>query len=68
MKLIKINQVMNMTSLARSTIYKEIASGLFPKPVSLSSRSVAWVESEVEDWIMQKVEARDLGSESSRAC
>jgi len=33
--------------------------GVFPKSVSLGVRSVAWVESEVQDWILDKIALRD---------
>ena len=46
--------------LARSTIYKHIGEGTFPKPVSLGDRRVGWVESEVQDWILARIEERDL--------
>lgn len=59
MRLIKLKDVMNNTGLARSTIYKYISEGVFPKPVSLGERAVAWVESEIEDWIQEKIEQRD---------
>ena len=59
MRLIKLKDVMSNTGLGRSTIYKYIAEGMFPKPVSLGARAVAWVESEVDDWILDKVEQRD---------
>lgn len=49
MRLIKLTEVMHRTGLARSTIYKFIASGFFPKSVNLSVRAVAWVESELEE-------------------
>ncbi|MDI3323389.1 AlpA family transcriptional regulator [Pontibacterium granulatum] len=62
MRLIKLKEVMNTTGLARSTIYKYISEGAFPKPVSLGERAVAWVESEVSDWILDKIEKRDLAS------
>ncbi|WP_027858407.1 AlpA family transcriptional regulator [Marinobacterium jannaschii] len=62
MRLIKLNEVMNSTGLARSTIYKYISEGTFPKPVSLGERAVAWVESEISDWILDKIEKRDLAS------
>lgn len=58
MRLIKIKDVMHTTGLARSTVYKYIADGTFPKPVVLGERNVAWVEGEVQDWIMDKIEAR----------
>lgn len=59
MRLIKLKEVMNCTGLARSTIYKYIAGQMFPKPVSLGPRAVAWVEDEIHDWILEKIESRD---------
>jgi len=59
MKLIKLRDVMNTTGLGRSTIYKYIANGNFPKPVSLGVKAVAWVESEVQEWIIERIEDRD---------
>ncbi len=59
LKLIKLDEVMALTSLGRSTVYKFIAEGKFPKQVSLGSNCVAWVEDEVKDWISSKIELRD---------
>ncbi|MDO6528229.1 AlpA family transcriptional regulator [Motilimonas sp. 1_MG-2023] len=59
MRLIKIKEVMYMTGLARATIYKFIDLDKFPKQVSLGGRAVAWVEAEIEEWVLEKVEARD---------
>lgn len=59
MKLIKLKTVMECTGLARSTVYKFVAEDRFPKPVKLGTRMVAWVESEIQEWILQKVEVRD---------
>ena len=60
MRIIRLKQVIDSTGLARSTIYKYIAEGSFPKPVSLGDRCVGWVDSEVRDWILARVEERDL--------
>jgi prophage regulatory protein len=59
MRLIKLKEVMDCTGLGRSTIYNYITDETFPKPVSLGARAVAWVESEVQDWILERIEARD---------
>ncbi len=59
MKLIRLNRVIDCTGMARSTIYKYMADGSFPRPVSLGSRSVAWVESEVYEWINNRIKIRD---------
>ena len=58
MRLIKIKEVIKMTSLSRATIYKYMADDSFPKPVSLGAKAVAWVEDEVENWIIEKIEQR----------
>lgn len=54
-KLLKLKTVLEMTGLGRSTLYKYINQGQFPRPVTLGPRSVAWVESEVEDWIGERI-------------
>ncbi|MCB4793610.1 AlpA family transcriptional regulator [Pseudomonas sp. NP21570] len=59
MKLIRLQQVMEMTGLGRSTIYKYISEKWFPVPVPLGGRSVAWVESEVHEWMIARIEERD---------
>lgn len=58
MRIIRLKDVIDSTGLGRSTIYKYIAEGAFPKPVSLGERSVGWVE-EVHEWILARIEERD---------
>lgn len=59
MRIIRLREVMATTGLARSTVYKYISEGVFPKPVPLGERCVGWVEEEVYDWVMGKIEERD---------
>lgn len=63
MRIIRLKEVIDSTGLARSTIYKYIGEGSFPKPVSLGDRCVGWVDSEVHDWILARIEERDLAEE-----
>jgi len=58
MRLIKLKEVIEKTSLGRSTIYELMTKGTFPKQVSLGAKSVAWLESEVDNWIEEKVSER----------
>lgn len=53
--LIKIKEVMQMTSLSRSAIYSKINQSDFPHSISLGCRSVAWVRKDVETWIDMKI-------------
>ena len=56
--LIRRDAVEARTGLRRSTKYELIGRGLFPQPVKIAgTRSVAWVESEVDAWIKAQIEA-----------
>lgn len=59
MRILRLRNVMEKTGLARSTIYKYIDAGTFPKPIDLGGRSVGWVDSEIDDWIAGKIQERD---------
>jgi prophage regulatory protein len=59
MKVLRLKDVMGVTGLARSTVYDYINKQQFPKPVSLGDRAVGWVEQEVQDWISERIAARD---------
>ena len=51
MRIIRRTDVQKMTGLSRSTIYKWMDEGLFPKPVKLGPRAVGWVEDHIDAWI-----------------
>ena len=53
--LIKIKEVMEMTGVSRGFIYIHKKNGDFPEPIHLSTRSIAWVRSSVEQWILDKI-------------
>ena len=56
--LIRREEVTRRTGLARSTIYKWIDLGEFPKPIKITERSSAWLESEIDEWIAKKAAQR----------
>jgi prophage regulatory protein len=66
MRIIRLKDVINSTGLARSTIYKYIAEGTFPRTISLGDRCVGWVEREVQDWILARIEERNLAADAPR--
>ena len=57
-KIIKINEVAKITTLSKASIYRLIKAGNLPKQVKLGERSSGWIESEIQDWVKQKMEAR----------
>ncbi len=54
-RLIRLKEVQHRVGLGRSTIYRWMAEGKFPKPVSLGGYAVAWVEDEIESWVLAKL-------------
>ena len=60
-RFIRLPQVKEITCLSKSSIYRLIEDGDFPKQVALGARSVVWVRSQVEDWMQKKVSAAALG-------
>lgn len=59
MRILRMKAVIEITGLARSTVYKYVAEGIFPKPISLGGRSVGWLESEVHSWIQSRLVERN---------
>jgi prophage regulatory protein len=59
MRLLRLKEVKKLTSLGRTSIYNYMEDGRFPKSVKLGERAVAWVESEIEEWIQQRIQSRD---------
>lgn len=50
-RLLRIAEVCNQTSLAKSTIWLWVAQGKFPKPLSLSPTVKVWRQSDIDAWI-----------------
>lgn len=55
-RLLRRPAVEEMTGLSRSSIYAMIADGLFPGPVRIGRRAVAWRESDLMFWLQQRME------------
>lgn len=59
MRFLRLNDVIAVTGLSRSTIYKFMDEEVFPKTIPLGGRAVAWLESEIEEWMEQRLALRD---------
>jgi predicted DNA-binding transcriptional regulator AlpA len=47
----RLRDVMRISALSRSTIYRRVAEGRFPAPVHLGGRASAWSSFELQAWI-----------------
>ncbi|MDR3371205.1 AlpA family phage regulatory protein [Rhodoferax sp.] len=48
--ILKLPALMRRVGKSRSSIYRDIANGLFPAPVKIGVRSVGWMASAIADW------------------
>ena len=68
-RFIRLNEVLSRTRYGRTSIYRKMEDGSFPRSIKLGgppvdpeafdSRAVAWIENEVEQWIESRIEERD---------
>jgi prophage regulatory protein len=54
-RILRLNAVTDKIGMPSSSIYLMIANGIFPKPIKLGKRSVGWLESEIDEWIEQRI-------------
>jgi prophage regulatory protein len=59
MKVLRLPDVQDKTGLRHTTIYKGVQEGTFPRPIPLGAKARGWIESEVDDWIAERVAKRD---------
>ena len=66
-KIIKLPKVMEMTTFCRTTIYRLIKQGEFPRQIKLAERSSGWLESEVSDYLETRINDRHIETSTSEA-
>ena len=54
-QMLRLENVKSKTGLSRSTIYRLMDEGLFSNQINLGYRAVAWLESEVDNWLDEKI-------------
>jgi prophage regulatory protein len=55
-RILRLPEVKERTGLSRSSIYLRIANGDFPGSISLGGRAVGWLESDIDRWLVEKIE------------
>ena len=53
-RIMRIREVIEVTGLSRTTIWRRVRDDEFPVPLklgSLKTRSVGWREKDIEDWL-----------------
>ena len=68
-RIIRLNEVINRTGYGRTSIYRKMEEGTFPKSLKLGGppkdldtfdcRAIGWIEHEVDQWVESIIEERD---------
>ena len=68
-RFIRLPEVLTRTGYGRTSIYRKMEDGSFPRSVKLGGpleapnafdcRAVAWIEDDVDQWIESRIEERD---------
>ena len=54
-KLLRRKEVERICGLSRSSIYAMMKQGTFPMNLKIGLRSVAWLESDIQDFIEKRI-------------
>jgi len=46
-QLLRLNEVLKIIPVSKSSWYQKVKDGIYPKPVKLGARTVAWKKSEI---------------------
>ena len=49
-RLLRLLEVKTLTGYSRSSIYRKMQDGSFPRPLKMGARAVGWQESEIVTW------------------
>jgi prophage regulatory protein len=67
-RFIPLEEVELSISLKKSTIYAMVASGTFPPPVQITPTARAWVMSEVQNWMTDRINSRSKPTRTDAHC
>ena len=59
-QLLRISDVVALTTLSKSCVNLWVAQGRFPKPIALSSTLKVWRSSDLSDWIDKQFNGADV--------
>lgn len=54
-RLIRLKEVLSISGLSRTSLYRSVGRNDFPAPVQLSARAVAWRHAEVIAWVESRL-------------
>ena len=59
MKIMRPAETINTLSISKSTLWRWIGEGNFPRPIKLGNKAVGWDQETIQEWINDKAERGD---------
>lgn len=53
-RILRLKSVLTRTGLTRSTLYRKIEQGSFPRQIKISERCVGWRQSAIDEWMREQ--------------
>lgn len=53
-RILRMPEVSKRAGISVATIYRRVAAGEFPAPVSLGGKSVGWKKSDLDAWVASR--------------
>ena len=50
-RMLRVAEVVSRTGLSRTSLWRRLRAGDFPRPIQLGPNSVGWRDSEIEAWL-----------------
>lgn len=60
-RLMSMRKVVDRLGLSKTELYRRINAGTFPRPVPISRHRIAFLESEVDEWMASRIREREGG-------
>ena len=57
-KLLKLKEVLACLRISKSSWYDGVRRNVFPQPVRIGTRTVVWLESDIESYLQKTTEVR----------
>jgi len=58
-RLLRFRELRRTVPLSRSSIWRKVNAGEFPRPIHVGPHAVAWISTEIDEWIAGQIALRD---------